>query len=326
VARVGVVGAFLAVVGLTAAEAGLFCGGERVVAVDGRLQLARRWRLAFAGTFDTGLEAWRVSNFENRLDIGTDPHGERGARVRIVIQGQRGNTAFELTSPPVPVASAGGFRLTFSWQANRSLTQLSGHKGLYESQLQWLDGQGAGVGVSPIVLGPASPAWRRTEVSGTAPVGAANALVRFGCDEPNLEDQEWVAFDDLRFEVQSPQALCEASGEALSRPLYDPGKGPVLSWDADVPDGTRLTVRVATADDVQGVPGQWSDLVGPDGTTATAFAAAGALPAVHGARPWRRYAVTLSSADPARTPALCRGSRGGPLGADLVRVRLPQLP
>lgn len=294
-----------------AADPSLLCRGDRIGVVDGALQLARQWQVAFAETFDQGAGSWRVSNFEGKLNIAADDQGETGPALRVGNLGQRGDTAFELTSPAVPVAGAVSFRLAFSWRANRALTQRSGHKGLYETQVQWVDGQGAVIGAVPIALGPASTTWRHGGVEGSVPAGAASAVIRFGWDSPNLEDQEWFALDNLVLDVQSPQASYEPRGEAVSRPLHEPAAGTALAWEAELPAGTAIGVRVASAPDVAGVPGGWSDFVGPDGTAATAFTAPGTLPAMPAGRPWRRYAVALSSRDPRQTPVLRRVTLGG---------------
>ena len=293
------------------AEPGLLCKAQGVQAVGGTLQLARQWQTAFRETFADGLGAWQVQNFEGRLTVALDDQGEEGPALRVANRGQQGDTAFELTSPAIPVAGAAGFRLAFSWRAGRSMAQLAGHKGHYETAVQWLDRQGAEVGALPISLGPATRVWRRGEVSGAVPAAAASAVLRFGCDQPNLEDGEWFALDSLVLEVQSPGAPYEAAGEAVSRPLLDPACGASLSWAADLPAGTSVRLRVASAADANGAPATWSEFVGPDGTAASVYTAPGALPEVHAGRPWRRYAVALASPDAIQTPVLRRVTLAG---------------
>jgi hypothetical protein len=298
-----VVAGMLLAVALQAAPS-RFCQGNNVQVVGGAVQLEQQWRSVFVEGFEDGFGRWQFNNFEGRLSLDVAEGGEPGKCLRLTNRGKGGDTAFELSSSPIPVSGARRCRLAFLWRAKRSMVQLIGHKGLYETQLQWLDGQGKVLGASPFTLGEQSTAWQRGGLLVAIPEGAASAVIRLGCDAPNLESEEWLEFDSLTLEIQDGTCPFVEAGEFTSRPLLVAEETREVSWAAETPPATELDVVVASAPDAAGMPGAWSEFLGPDGTRTTTFSAPGALPAVHAGRPWLRCRVSLRTRDPRQTPSV----------------------
>ncbi len=282
----------------------LYCGEHNVQVLDGALRLARQWDTVYADGFEDGLAGWTVENFERKLAIGLDENGQTGQCVLVTNHGARGDTAFELASQPIPVTGGARFRLTFSWRANRSLERLAGHKGHYMTQLQWLDEVQQPLDPLPFSFGKASKEWQTKRIEVDIPDKAVGVVLRFGCDHPNIADKEFLAIDDVSLQVRAEPAKFEPSGSMLSRPLRVTGNARRISWEADIPGGTAIRLQVASAADIDGGPGNWSEPVGPDGTKRGFFTQAGGLPAVHDGRPWLRYVARLETNDPTKTPVL----------------------
>ncbi len=288
----------------------MYCGESNVQTLDGTVQLARQWEVVFEEAFEEGRDQWKIENFESKLAIRLDEHGDTGNCVLVTNEGAKGDTAFELASPPIPVAAGATFRFEFSWRANRSLEHLSGHKGHYMTQLQWLDEAGEALDPTPFSFGKATKEWQVRRVEGEVPENAVSLVVRFGFDHPNLSDKEFLAIDSLSLHVRAEPASYEGSGTMLSRPLRVAGDQRRVSWQADAPAGTAVRVQVASAPDEDGGPGEWSAALGPEGTEQGFFAKAGPLPPAHKGRPWLRYLVTLETEDPSKTPVLKSVSLG----------------
>ena len=290
----------------TATAQHLYCDGQGVAVADGALQLERQWQALASEDFESGIEHWQVLNYEGKLDIGIHDGGESGSCVRVTSEGTKGDTAFELTSQPLPVGAGARFRFSFSWRANRSFARLAGHKGKYMTELQWLDAAGQPVGQCPFTFGKAAKEWQRVTLADTVPANTASVVIRFGCDHPNVADKEFLDIDNVRFEVETVPPEYHASGQIISRPLRADGVERNVSWDAAVPDGSSVRLRIASAPDDGAQPGAWSEPLGPDGTPESSFDQAGTLPPAHDGRPWVRYVAVLETRIPAATPVLRR--------------------
>lgn len=288
-----------------------YCGGKNVRADGGAVCLARKWKTAFVEDFESGLNRWRVHNFEGKLSIGTVTSGKvgKGLMIRNVVGGKR-DTAFELASRPFVTAHADRFRLRFAWRANCSFQWLTGWKGKYLTQVEWKNAGGRTLGAVPFTLGRARRRWQDKQVEGPVPTGATRAVVRFGADQPNLAKGQFLALDEVRFEVRSGQATFESPGWILSRPLKVTRPARV-SWTADTPPGTAVRLQVAGARGDSRGPGEWTNPIGPDGTPNSFFSSGQALPAALRRCAWLRYVARLETRAPARTPTLKRVSCGG---------------
>lgn len=289
----------------------LYCSEQNIEVADGAIRLERQWDVVFADRFDDGIGAWAVDNYKNKLAIGPDPAGRTGACLLVTNHGAKGDTAFEVRSAPRPVTGGAPFRFSFAWRANRPLAALAGHKGKYMTQLQWLDAAREALDPLPFTFAKAVKEWQTKELVGTVPDAAVAVVIRFGCDHPNIEHNEFLALDDVRFEMHAEPARFASSGHVLSRPLLAPGQRRMLSWTADVPPDASVRFRVASATDDHGTPAAWSEPLGPDGSADSYFEKPAPLPAPHAGRPWLRYIAVLETNDVAKSPVLRSVSLGG---------------
>ena len=279
--------------------------GERNVQVnDGAVQLAQQWKRAFTESFEDGIGPWAVENYEGKLVIGSDRDGETGSCLSVRNLAAKGDTAFEVASPPVAVVGGARFRLRFSWRANRSLEQLGGHKGHYLTQVEWRDAANQPVAPQSFGFGEPAKEWQRAQVEGVIPEAAVSVLLRFGWDHPDLAVNEFFALDNVALDVQPERAPFESAGEIVSRPMRVAGEARRVAWEAVTPAGTTVRLQVASAADEAGGPGDWSEFLGPDGTARSFFTHDGELPAAQAVRPWLRYRALLNTDNSALTPVL----------------------
>lgn len=268
-----------------------YCDGRNAETVGGSIQLARRWEPVFAESFASGLKEWKVENYGKKLDIGIAGDGRTGNCLRIANQNAKGDTAFEVSSPQIRVRPGAAYRFQLHWRGNASLGNLSGHKGHYLTQLQWRDANDQPLEPTPFRFGPAADGWSELNLTGVVPVSVAGVVIRIGFDSPDLKAGEWLALDDIRFEQPMEPCVFERCGSITSRPLRVTGDARSVNWRAEVPAGTTVQLRIASAPDEQGGPGEWSEPVPPDVWRQTPKP-----------RLWIRYVATLETSDPARTP------------------------
>jgi hypothetical protein len=281
----------------------LYCSHRNADVSDGRVQIARQWQASFTEDFENGLGRWRVENYGGKLTIGTVQE-ETGKHLEVSAAGAVGDTAFEVASDPFPVRPGEHWRLRMALRATLSLATIGGHQGHYLTQVEWRNGAGEVLSATPFTLGAASKLWRETVLAGTVPPEALTGCVRIGFDQPNLSPGDSLSVDDVRFELRAEPARFEASAQVLSRPMRAAPGLSTVTWQAQAPEGTAVRLQVAAAEDRQGAPGRWSELMGPDGTAASFYTSPGPIPAALASRPWLRYQVTLETSDPARTPTL----------------------
>jgi len=297
----------------TGAQPAAYCAAEGVETADGTIRLARQWKAVFEDSFEGGLGDWRVENYEGKLVIEPGDGGFAGGCALVANRGAAGDTAWELASRQIAVTPGVQARLSFRWRTNRSLERLSGHQGHYLTELQWLSALGEEVGVTPFAFGKASDDWQLAEVAAQGPDNAAEVVIRFGCDQPNIEDGQFLALDEVKLEVLPAPPTFAPSGFVVSRPLPVAGERR-LSWQADLPQRASLRFTIAGAPDADGTPGKWTPFVGPDGSEQTAFTQAAPLPDRLKDCAWLRYCAELTTDDPMQTPTLKAVSLGG--GAD----------
>jgi len=283
------------------------------------LRLARQWTPILRDGFEEFPGAWKLENFEDRLRIGVLPPtlpeaavpGEPAPKLEphsgkacLVIAGtdEKGDTAWGLERRIDTVPGGRPFRLSFQACYNRDLRRIHGHKELYWSRIRWLDAAGNEAGVNSFTFGEVSERWREHVVQGTIPKNARQAVLSIGFDSPNLPTGSYVCLDDLSLSILTDPPRYVESGELISRPVRIP-PGARLSYQAETPRDTRVLLRVRTAPDDAGAPGEWTAWMGPDGSEQAAFPANGApLPAASRAHAWAQYRVHLHTSDPAVTP------------------------
>ena len=291
------------------ASASQFCEAEGVAAVNGVVRLVRRWDRTIDESFETDLAAWQVLNYNENLTLSLSkqhPHG--GAQCLSMAfrpDGKDTDTAWEMRSPPFPVAPGSRVRLRFWRRHNISLSAIHGHGKRYWSRVQWLDAKGEEAGHVPIMFGDTTEEWRLCTVEAEAPAGATQVGVRLGFDAPNLGQGEHLGLDDLVLLTRSDAAGYVASGDFTSRPMRVPaGSGRSLTWTATVPPNASLKLQVRCASDRDGGHGKWSEFLGPDGPGSSFNASPAKLPDQCRSKTWIQYRSLFATRSPQDTPVL----------------------
>lgn len=281
----------------------LYCSGCNVETAPsgGRaVGLARTWTTVFQDRFDQGLDAWRVTNYRNALEITarTAEPPTAGKVLFIARPGEECDTAFELASRQLPVAAGAWYELTVVAKHNLDLQQALGHGKSFQTELQWQRQDGCVIGSVPFRLGDKSESPYPRTVHAQAPEGAAKAVIRIGFDSPNLCRGRYLALADVTLRVRAEPTRYVAKGELVSRPLRLPTleTPPTLLWRADIPSGTGVKFQVRSAADDDGGPKAWTEFLGPDGKASSFYTTSGTpLPAAQRAHRWFQYRVTLTT-------------------------------
>ncbi len=75
----------------------MYCGESNVQTLDGTVQLARQWEVVFEEAFEEGRDQWKIENFESKLAIRLDEHGDTGNCVLVTNEGAKGDTALSIS-------------------------------------------------------------------------------------------------------------------------------------------------------------------------------------------------------------------------------------
>ena len=132
---------------LTAAadRAARFCTSRDIACAPGHdhaVQLARCWQPVVEWRFDRDLSNWQIKNYQQALQIEIADDAALGRSLFVHRDDKEIDTAFELTSPPIPVAEAALCRLTIAAAHTLDLSMAQGHKESYQNQIRWLDRDG----------------------------------------------------------------------------------------------------------------------------------------------------------------------------------------
>jgi hypothetical protein len=287
-----------------------FCTSRDIACGPGRdhaVQLARRWQPVVEWRFDRDLSNWQIKNYQQALKIEVADDAAWGRSLLVHRDDKETDTAFELTSPPIPVAEAALCRLTIAAAHTLDLSMAQGHKESLQNQIRWLDGDGSVVETTPFRFTTPSNSWYNVTVESQAPRGAATAVVQIGFDSPNVFGSRQFRLRSVAWSTQPDPPEYAADGEMLSRPqrMTEPCEQGRVSWQADVPEGTSVGLQVRSAADRDGGPRDWTPFTGPDGTPTSQFTSSGArLPAIHAGHHWFQYRLTLGTSRPAVTPVV----------------------
>ncbi|MBR4222644.1 MAG: hypothetical protein IKR81_15905 [Victivallales bacterium] len=240
-------------------------------------------------------------NFEKKI---TFTYGEKlGTKGLILTTTKGGDTAFELRTKPFEVAAGSDFVLRLGARGSVDLFCAKGHADLYHTQIVWLDEKGKQVGVQPFSYETAPEKVIVTTITGQVPDGAAKAVIRFGADSPTITPTPYVAYTHISFQSTTKDSPQWPTGSFISRPFLAPNKGRI-SWEADVPEGTSLSVQLSTAPDDKGMPGTWTPFGGEGLNPDKAFMKSGIkLPQIPNNHPWMRYKVTFTGKE-SKSPVL----------------------
>lgn len=281
----------------------VFFQGSNVTCRNGNVMLSKVVKTLLDDDFTKDSGLWEpFTNFEDKLIFKYDEKlGTKGLVLTKDKTKQGNDTAFELTSKPIDVYEGSTFTLTICARATVPMRTASGHNVLYINSIKWLDKDGKVSGEFPYRFDSAKNTVAKTVVEGIIPPGAVKAIIRIGADSPNITETDYLTFTKVSFvSIDKASKLCP-TGNFTSRPFQTPKNG-TISWCADTPGKSSVTIQIATAPDVNGVPGKWAPFAGPD--SASAFNKSGAkLPVFPPENTWCRYNAILH-ADGDATPVL----------------------
>ena len=275
---------------------------EHLVCSNKTIRLAKVSKKLLEDNFTAPSPIWEdFINFEKRINF---TYGERlGTKGLVLTTTIGGDTAFELRTKPFAVNPGSDFVFRLGARGSVDMVRAKGHQDLYHTQILWLDDKGKQVGVQPFSYETTQEKVTITTITGQVPDNATKAVIRFGADHPNITKESFLTYTHLSFQSTMKDSPQWPTGSFVSRPFLTPNNGKII-WDADVPDGTSLSVQLATAPDDNGIPGAWTPFGGEELNPAKAFLKSGVkLPAIPNKHPWMRYKVTFTGND-SKTPVL----------------------
>jgi len=291
-------------------RAARFCTSRDIACAPGHnhaVQLARCWQSVVEWRFDRDMSNWQIKNYQQALKIEIADDVAWGRSLLVHRDDKEIDTAFELTSTPIPVAAGTLCRLTIAAAHTLDLSMAQGHNESFQNQIRWLDADGSVVETTPFRFAAPSDAWYNVTVESRAPRGAATAVVQIGFDSPNLFGSRQFRLRSVAWFAQPDPPQYAAEGEMISRPqrMTEPCEQARVSWQADTPEGTSVGLQVRSAADRDGGPHEWTPWAGPDGTPKSQFTSSGTpLPAIHAGHYWFQYRLILGTNRTAVTPVV----------------------
>lgn len=137
-----------------------------------------------------------------------------------------------------------------------------------------------------VCLYRSEPEAGETTYYGVIPEGAAFYEIRIGFDIPDVSPGDYTVVRSVALETLAPATTHYTKGNFTSGVL----EGGKFSWDASIPQGCSLKFQISTLMKENGVVDEFSDFVGPDGTSSTFFDKPWQIDA-----PFFRYRVFLES-------------------------------
>ncbi|MBQ7651861.1 MAG: hypothetical protein IJS15_12930, partial [Victivallales bacterium] len=282
----------LAILALAAmGDGNVYERGEHVRCSNGEIQLARVPRKVIDEDFKGNSDFWAsFDNYENKLSL------EYSSSLKIRLKpGQQGDTAFGLRSRPVNVTPGSDFCLTLYACGNLDMSHSKGHGDLYNNEIVWLDAAGETIDKITFSFNSASKEPVATKITAVVPRKTARFVLSIGADSPNLNSNSILELTRVTVETIDDKCRLWPVGSFVSRPFLKPAPGDI-TWKADVPKGSSISVQISTANDEGGAPGTWSPFCGPDWDANRAYMKSGTqLSDFPDNKPWMRYKVTLKA-------------------------------
>lgn len=149
-----------------------FCASHEIDCPPGynhAVQLARRWQPIVDWRFDRELSGWQIKNYQEALTIEAAADAALDRSLIVHRDGTETDTAFELTSPPIPVVSGTLCRLTIAAAHTLDLSMAGGHQESFQNQIRWLDPDGRTLEATPFRFAAATDAWYNATIESRAP-------------------------------------------------------------------------------------------------------------------------------------------------------------
>lgn len=179
---------------------------------ENKIQLARQWNVLLYQGFDeygedqkhqkdTGIthifrweyafpNDWKFTNFKNALKTSISQENDTHNAYLIISGSDKGrDTAFELSSPIIPVKDGKPYTVTFRCQLSKKLIAQRGFGGKYETGIIWLASDNKKITETPFSLLNEEDVykdWYTRKIEVISPERASMAIIRFGFDLPNL--------------------------------------------------------------------------------------------------------------------------------------------
>ncbi len=242
---------------------------EKVLVYGQEASLIHEGAILLADTFKTSSDVWgKVSNYANGLKF---TYGDDGLTISNNTGGKDCDTAWGLTSKPLILPKdVSAFTLAVTMRSAQKFFDAKGGDS-YSNKIRWMDDEGNEVCPSTqLKFDTQAGRFITTTLSGLIPVNATRAVLSLGADSPNIiAAAESMTLRDVSFQVYNPKnATYATSGTMICGPVN--AKSGTLTWSAEVPEGTSLSLQVATYKE-----GEALTFVGPDGTEKSSFTQSG---------------------------------------------------
>ncbi|MBP5637881.1 MAG: hypothetical protein J6X55_00245 [Victivallales bacterium] len=251
--------------------------------------------------FTEGLSKWTVVNYENLLTIKTEVLEGENACV-ISLKRAKCDNAWELGSKPFKVIPGSDFTIAIRARGTINMAFPHGHGNSYKNSIIWYDKDGKELDMPfPYAFPTTNDKWTNTYIDGSVPDGADTAAFFIGADGPNFDPDDTLAISKVTLFVRDASLPCVPEGSFISAPILTDSPAQTFSWDAETQNNGILKFQLAFADDKRGIPGDFSDFTGPDGTENTFYTTSGTV--IKPAKPWVRYKAFFTS-NGSHTPLL----------------------
>ena len=240
-------------------RAARFCTSRDIACAPGHnhaVQLARCWQPVVEWRFDRDLGNWQIKNYQNALKIEIADDAALGRSLFVHRDDKEIDTAFELTSPPIPVAEGTLCRLTIAAAHTLDLSMAQGPQGVVPEPDPLVGSRRPRLGGHPIPFRRPQRLLVRRDRRVAALRGAAMAVVQIGFDSPNLFSSRQFRLRSVAWAAQPDPPQYAAEGQMISRPqrMTEPCEQGRVSWQADTPEGTSVGLQVRSAADRDGGP------------------------------------------------------------------------
>ncbi len=267
----------------------------------GVVYLDRQGAESISDDFTEGLAKWTVTNYENLLTFKTEVFEGENACV-ISLKRAKCDNAWELASKPFKVIPGSDFTIKIRARGTINMAFPHGYGTNYKNSIVWYDKEGKELDISfPYAFPTKKDKWTDTIIDSVVPEGADTAVLFIGADGPNFNPDDTLAISKVSLFVRDASMPCVPDGSFVSSPILTDGQSQTFSWNAETQDNGTLKFQLAFADNKDGIPGEWSRFVGPDGSDRTFYATSGTV--VAPSKPWVRYKAFFTSSG-TRTPLL----------------------
>ena len=230
-------------------------------------------------------------------------HG-KNALVLTNARGVNVDTAFRLITNPVPFLEPKVCSIEFEVASDLQTGGFSGTNGAHWNRIVFYDKDKQIVKERPLRYVAGKEGFNKFSLLEAFPEKASSVSLELGADQPNIRPGQYVAYADISIRVLDAAGMWAKNASFTSGifPLRNPPETRVkntISWKVS---GNKASARfqIATAPDINGFPGMFTEFAGPGGKTVSWFEKNGSeLPVFPPDAKWIRYRCELLSSDAA---------------------------